>query len=144
MSKIFRWEESDDYPQKMIGDYDVDYSPHYIEFLKGCKMNELSSVVVNFEVSASQLKKYDVLYHDKGGIPLVSESIAKVLYDMAGEKVQFVKTCVICKDEQIYNFLSLNVIGIYDIIDPFKSGYVYAEGQKVQFHTRESLQKKAA
>ena len=130
------WGISNNYPQKMFGRYDEATSPYYLDFYKGKLLDDCITVKVTFGVLRSRLNDYDVLYHDKVSIPMVSSRIAAVLRRMVGDKVQLIKTTVECVDGNAEGFWSLNIVGISDITDLGHTDYVCLPGtnKPVVFH----------
>ena len=120
----------------MFGSYDKAVSPNYLDFHKGEMLHDSITAKVTFDVFQSCLIDYDVLYHDKGGIPLVSSQLAEVLKKIARERVQFIRTTVACRDGDSDGFWSLNIVGFSEIIDLGNSDYFCLPGtsKPIGFH----------
>ena len=100
---IYLWESPDNYPEKLVGEYDRQRSPDRFLMQEGTPV-EMGDTYVEFEAKASWVRKFDALATN-AMVPLVSPRIQEVLLRLAPDQVQFVPAHITTRDEEISGYV---------------------------------------
>lgn len=122
---IYLWRIPEEYPEKLIGRYERERSPDRFLFRQGKPIKDdllLSTPIIKFEVTESQLKKYDCLVNSSM-IPLVSPKLAALLSKLAGKDIELIDANVECVDGEFEDYKILNVTHLIKGIDHELSKY---------------------
>jgi hypothetical protein len=112
----------------MIGMYLKNRSPDRFVFQKGSVITDaLAKPVVQFKVSATELAHYGVL-PNSAMIPLISETVSKLLLELCPSDIQLIETEVITSSGPVQGYKLLNAVHRVACIDHEHSEYTFIPG----------------
>lgn len=117
------WGIPNDQPAKFIGKYRRENIFPYTEMMEGREVNNDILAQIEFECDIEELVSNDVIYLNRGRLPIVSNRISALLSDYVGNSIQPIKTIINCADGVVLDYVIINVVGIYEILDMRKSIY---------------------
>lgn len=124
----YLWSIPDDYPEKLIGFYDINRSPDRFLFRKGCFINEkLDKIFVTVGANKAAVRKYND-FQNSSGLPLVDSKVRVLLDEIAEFEVQYFDAVIECKDGVIEDYKIVNVTHAVPAIDHNSSQYDLIEG----------------
>ena len=124
---FYLWEIPDDYPEKLIGEYDDNRSLDRYLWRRGEAIDDTAKVVINFSVSKSKLKNRNDLANSSM-IPLISERLANVLQKHCAEHIQLVTAETVCSNGNLDGYFLLNVTNRIHAIDRNLSEFTCVKG----------------
>lgn len=104
--------------------YDHDSSPDYSLFFEGTKLDGLGAPLnyqVNKKSDIQKLKQFHLIRST--GPDLVSDSLRKVIEQIAPSEVEFLDVCIRYKDEPINGFSCINPLEKIPCVDMEQSEY---------------------
>jgi hypothetical protein len=125
---VYLWTIPDDYPEKLLGEYQKDTSPDRFEFRKGELLPEsIGTPRFTFRCSLADLEGCGDLCNN-AQIPLLSEDVALLLQKYAGNSIQLFDTIVQTSDGESSNYKLLNISKTVKGLDKEKSKYTTIPG----------------
>jgi|SRR5690606_24158497 len=125
---VYLWKIPDDYPEKLIGDYDRENSPDRFIFKKGEMLpSDLAKPVIKFDASVQELIELDDLANN-AMVPVISERLAAVLAGWATEDIQLVDVVIKAKDGDLEGYKILNIVSKVFGIDKEQSKFTLVPG----------------
>lgn len=125
---IYLWKIPDEYPEKLIGEYDRETSPDRFIFKKGeLVSSDLSKPVIKFDANVQDLSELDNLANN-AMIPVISERLAAILADFAPEDIQLIDVAIKAKDGELEQHKILNIVNKVIGIDKEKSKFTLVPG----------------
>ena len=125
---VYLWKIPDEYPEKLIGEYDRDKSPDRFIYKKGeILSSELAKPVIKFDASARELRELDDLANN-AMVPVISERLAAVLWKTVPEDIQLIDVIIKAKDGELEGYKILNVICKVVGIDKEQSKFTLIPG----------------
>ncbi|MFA5193784.1 MAG: DUF1629 domain-containing protein [Verrucomicrobiia bacterium] len=130
---IYLWRIPEFYPELLIGEYQRDRSPDRFLFDRGTRVAEdipAPSFVFNARnARLAVLGRYDILPNSTM-VPLVTQRVARVLDEMAGEDIQLIPANVTAGGQLLSGFKLVNVLRLVSSIDHSQSNFVCIPGTK--------------
>jgi hypothetical protein len=123
IEEVFLWEIRDDYPERLIGEYQRDVSPDRFLYKKGKAIPEdLPSPVFRFSATTEVLRKRPDLANN-AMIPLISMEVAEVLHRHCPNDVQLIPARITAKDGELPGYSIVNATHTVHCIDHERSIY---------------------
>lgn len=126
---VYFWKVSEEYPQKLIGQYDRTRGPDRFAFKSGEKLDSLPVAPPRFIFEATRTKL--CRYHDLANnamIPLVSPSVVQIVNEICPSDIQFVPAIVDCLDEPCSKYSIAVATRTVRGLDHEKSSYSLISG----------------
>lgn len=125
---VYLWEIPDEYPEKLIGEYDRENSPDRFIFKKGEMLSsDLAKPVIKFDASVQDLRELDDLANN-AMVPVIGERLAAVLRGSAPEDIQLIDVIIKAKDGELEGYKILNVVSKVVGIDKEQSKFTLVPG----------------
>ncbi len=125
---VYLWKIPDEYPEKMIGEYDRENSPDRFVFKKGELLPEdVGKPIFRFDADVTELKKLDDLANN-AMVPVISERLAAVLAEVVSNDIQLIDVAIKAKDEDLEGYKLLNIVNKVIGIDKSQSKFTLVPG----------------
>ncbi|PSS73171.1 imm11 family protein [Shewanella algae] len=127
---VYIWKISDDYPERLIGEYDRKNSPDRFIFKRGEVLPpDILSPTIIFDVRTCELNAIDDLASN-AMVPIISNRLAAELSDFALQDIQLIDVNIKAKDGVIDGYKLLNVVSKVVGIDKSNSIYTLVPGSE--------------
>lgn len=125
---VYLWKIPDEYPEKLIGEYDRKHSPDRFIFKKGERLPlGLVEPIIKFDASIEELKELDDLANS-AMVPVVSERLASILMELASQDIQLLDVVIEAKNGKLGGYKILNVVSKVTGIDRECSKFMFVPG----------------
>lgn len=125
---VYLWKIPNEYPEKLIGEYDRENSPDRFVFKKGELLPEdIGTPILKFDANIAELKELDDLANN-AMVPVISESLASVLVEIAPSDIQLIDVTINAKDGNIEGYKLLNIVNKVIGIDKSQSEFTLVPG----------------
>lgn len=125
---VYLWKIPDEYPEKLIGEYDRESSPDRFIFKKGETLpSDLAKPVIKFDASVQELNEIDDLANN-AMVPVIGGRLAAVLVDLASDDIQLVDVVIKAKDGELEGRKILNIVSKVAGIDKEQSKFTLVPG----------------
>jgi hypothetical protein len=125
---VYLWKIPNEYPEKLIGEYDRANSPDRFMFKKGELLPEdIGTPILKFDASIAELKELDDLANT-AMVPVISDRLARVLVDIAPSDIQLIDVSVNATDGNIEDYKLLNIVNKVIGIDKSQSEFTLVPG----------------
>lgn len=125
---VYLWKIPDEYPEKLIGEYDRKNSPDRFIFKRGEMLaSDLAKPVIKFDASAQELRALDDLANN-AMIPVIGERLAAVLVESAPEDIQLIDVVIKARDGELEGYKILNIVSKVVGINKSQSEFALVPG----------------
>ena len=128
---VYHWKISDNYPEKLLGEYDRQQSFDRFELKQGKPLADPQECELDFRFSSTvkSLRNYDDLGNN-ALVPLISPAVATVIRETCPNDFQLVKANIECHDGCIDDFVVAVAVRTVNGLDHNKSKYSCLPGTK--------------
>jgi hypothetical protein len=125
---VYLWDIPNEYPEKLIGEYDRENSPDRFLFKKGELLPEdIGRPTFKFDADIAELKKLDDLSNN-AMVPVISDRLASILIEVASKDIQLIDIVIKAKDGELEGYKLLNIINKVIGIDKSQSKFTFVPG----------------
>jgi len=126
----YLWKILDDYPERLIGEYDRSKGPDRFLFKQGRRLeSEANDPTFRFKCKPKDLKSLDDLANN-AMVPLVSDRVAALLLRICPNDVELVNSTVVADGKPVQNYRIVNAVHKVEGIDHQASEYSLVPGTK--------------
>jgi hypothetical protein len=126
----YLWRIPDEYPSKLIGEYDRSSSPDRFLFLQGAALGQINGIpAFRFKSSRADLLPFDVLPNN-ATVPLISVRAASLLRKLCPADFQLLSAKVTTDDADLDGYAILNAVVKISAMDHAQSGFNFIPGTK--------------
>ncbi len=127
---MYIWYFLENYPHKLVGEYDRKNSPDRFLFRQSKILNLEKTPQVIFEVKKDRILKFHNIEHNGGGsFKIVSPELAAVLEKYAKDDIQLIDVILKTKNGDITNYKILHMIKEIEAIDKEKTQIEYSPNE---------------
>ena len=127
---VYLWTIPDDYPERLIGEYDRQQGPDRFLFKQGRRLGkEAGSPSFRFRIKSNELNQLDDLANN-AMVPLVSDRFAALLLRICPNDLELVDSTVVVDGSSLQNYRIVNAVHKVEGIDHQASEYSLVPGTK--------------
>lgn len=128
---VYIWRIAEDYPDELIGLYQVDISPDRLELSEGKTLpSNFDTLYFQCPTTEEKVREWNI-FSNNANVPLVDKNVVKILKEFAGEDVQMFNAVIQTNTGEINDYKVLNVTHTVLAIDHNKSKYSLIKGTSV-------------
>jgi len=121
------WQIDDDYPERMIGEYDRKNGPDRFLLKKGQRLSGLGPWRFAVRGRASQVRRLDDVANN-AMVPLVSPRLAELLMSVAAEDIELLPAEIEASDGTVGDYRLLNALALVHAVDQEQSEFTLITG----------------
>ena len=126
---MYLWRYLEDYPHKLVGEYDEENSPDRFLFENSKKLNLKDKPIVNFEAKKEEVLIFDDIDNNAGGaIKIVSPKLAFILEKYAKDDIELVDVILRTENGDILDYKIVHVIKEVEALNKEESIFSYIPG----------------